>query len=154
MSKKKKVVIVSGGFDPLHEGHIALFKDAAKCVGEEVKIHVLLNSDAWLTKKKGKNFQSFETRKSIIENLKMVENVYGFEDDLRGSCVNGIQKVIESHKNSETEFYFCNGGDRKKTTTPEDDFCDRLGVNSVYGVGGEDKKNSSSDILKKWNVGA
>lgn len=149
MVEVKKVIIVSGGFDPLHEGHISLFKSASEFRGDFNKIIVLLNSDEWLTRKKGKNFQSLYTRKTIIENLYMVGNVIDF-DDSDDTAINGISKVLELYKNQNCEFYFCNGGDRQKTNTPEDEYCLKNNVKSVYGIGGEEKQNSSSTILKKW----
>lgn len=149
-TEKKDIIIVSGGFDPLHEGHIDLFNNASKCLGEDKKIHVLLNSDEWLARKKGSHFQNFHTRKTIIKHLNMVEAVHAFDDDEQGSCVHGIAKIVDMFKHHDNvDFHFCNGGDRNKTTTPEDEFCAAEGVNSIYE--GE-KKNSSSHILKAWKI--
>lgn len=137
-----KVIVVSGGFDPLHSGHISYFEDA-KSYGD--KLIVALNSDKWLEKKKGKSFMPFSERKSIIENLKFVDKVIDFKDDDIGSCIHALEKVKEFHK--EDEVYFANGGDRDKENIPE---MSVDGINFLFGVGGDDKKNSSSWILKKW----
>ena len=137
-----KVVVVSGGFDPLHSGHISYFKDASNC-GD--KLIVALNSDNWLVKKKGKFFMPFSERKSIIENLKFVDEVIDFKDDEIGSCIHALEKVKNLYE--EDEIYFANGGDRDKKNIPE---MSVEGINFIFGVGGNDKKNSSSWILKEW----
>ena len=135
-----KISVVSGGFDPLHSGHIEYFKAAAN-LGD--KLIVALNSDEWLKKKKGKVFLPFEERANIVSHLDMVDEVIDFKDDELGSCKDGIQKVIQKYPNGEV--YFCNGGDRNKTNIPEMEI---EGINFIFGVGGEHKKNSSSWILK------
>ena len=137
-----KIVIVSGGFDPIHSGHISYFKSAKK-LGE--KLIVALNSDAWLIKKKEKFFMPFEERKIIIENLSMVDEVIDFEDDELGSATQALMKVKKSYPND--EIIFCNGGDRTKNNIPEMQIED---VIFEFGVGGADKKNSSSWILKDY----
>ena len=137
-----KVVVVSGGFDPIHSGHIAYFK-AAKALGD--KLVIALNSDQWLINKKGKAFMPFNERKIIIENLTYVDQVIDFEDDDLGSCINGLEKVKNAHPND--EIIFANGGDRNKENIPE---MQVNGIKFIFSVGGDDKKNSSSWILKKW----
>ena len=139
-----KIVIVSGGFDPIHSGHISYFKSAKK-LGE--KLIVALNSDAWLIKKKEKFFMPFEERKIIIENLSMVDEVIEFEDDELGSATQALIKVKKSYPND--EIIFCNGGDRTKDNIPEMQIKD---VAFEFGVGGADKKNSSSWILKDYQL--
>ena len=137
-----KIIIVSGGFDPLHSGHIKYFK-SAKDFGD--KLIVALNSDQWLIKKKGKFFLPFEERKIIIESLSVVDSVIDFEDDETGSATNALIKVKEIYPND--DIAFANGGDRNKENIPE------MTVDKIkflFGVGGNDKKNSSSWILKKW----
>ena len=137
-----KIIIVSGGFDPLHSGHIKYFK-SAKDFGD--KLIVALNSDQWLIKKKGKFFLPFEERKIIIESLSVVDSVIDFEDDETGSATNALIKVKEIYPND--DIAFANGGDRNKENIPE------MTVDNIkflFGVGGNDKKNSSSWILKKW----
>ena len=137
-----KIVVVSGGFDPIHSGHISYFK-SAKELGE--KLIVALNSDAWLIKKKEKFFMPFEERKIIIENLSMVDEVIDFDDDEFGSASQALVKIKGFYPND--EIIFCNGGDRTKDNIPEMQIKDVL---FEFGVGGEDKKNSSSWILKDY----
>ncbi|MDA8865600.1 adenylyltransferase/cytidyltransferase family protein [Gammaproteobacteria bacterium] len=137
-----KLIVVSGGFDPIHSGHIAYFK-SAKSHGD--KLIVALNSDAWLGKKKGKFFMPFDERKTIIESIKYVDEVFCFQDDSKGSCTNALEKIKKSYPND--DIYFANGGDRDKKNIPE---MSVSGINFLFGVGGDDKKNSSSWILNKW----
>jgi cytidyltransferase-like protein len=135
-----KISIVSGGFDPIHSGHIAYFK-SAKEIGD--KLIVLLNSDQWLINKKNKFFMPFLERKTIIENLSMVDCVYDFEDDDQGSCSLGLEKIKKMFPND--EIIFCNGGDRDKDNIPE---MSVDGISFNFEVGGSNKMNSSSWILK------
>ena len=137
-----KIIIVSGGFDPLHSGHIAYFKSAKK-LGD--KLIVALNSNDWLINKKGKFFMPFEERKSIIENLRSVDSVIDFTDDDLGSATNALIKVKEMYPGN--NIVFANGGDRNKSNIPE---MSVDGIEFEFSVGGDDKKNSSSWILKKW----
>ncbi len=138
-----KIVVVSGGFDPIHSGHIAYFKDAKK-FGD--KLVVALNSDEWLIKKKKRFFMPFKERKIIIENLIDVSKVIDFDDDDQGSCINALKKIIELYPDD--EIIFCNGGDRNKKNIPE---MSLDGIQFKFGVGGTDKKNSSSSILKNFS---
>ena len=137
--------IVSGGFDPIHEGHIEMIKASAQASDGVI---VLVNSDKWLCRKKGKNFHSMKTRKSILENLKGVVDVLEF-DDSDGSANDGIKKVRERYP--EANLVFANGGDRGKENIPECSTCIECGVDLAFGVGGENKANSSSWILNKWS---
>ena len=137
-----KIIIVSGGFDPIHSGHIAYFK-AAKKLGDHLV--VALNSDNWLVNKKGKFFMPFKERKAIIENLSAVDSVIDFDDDDKGSATNALKKVKELFPND--DIAFANGGDRNQGNIPE---MSVEGVEFLFSVGGDDKKNSSSWILKKW----
>jgi cytidyltransferase-like protein len=137
-----KVIIVSGGFDPVHSGHIAYLKEAKK-LGD--KLIVALNSDSWLVDKKGKYFMPFDERKAVIQSISYVNQVIGFEDDSMGSCINGIEEVKKMYPSD--EIYFANGGDRDKANIPE---MSVKGVKFLFSVGGDDKKNSSSWILKNW----
>jgi cytidyltransferase-like protein len=138
-----KVIIVSGGFDPLHSGHIAYLESAAR-LGN--KLVVALNSDKWLIKKKGRPFMSFEERSCIIDRLDMVDNVWAF-DDSDGSCIVALEQAKKAYSSPGNEIIFCNGGDRTKDNIPE---MVVEGIDFVFGVGGEHKANSSSWILKEW----
>ena len=137
-----KIVVVSGGFDPIHSGHIAYLEEAKK-LGD--KLIVALNSDDWLIKKKGKFFMPFAEREIILKNLKPVNDVISFEDDELGSCKDALNKT--KLKYPDEEILFCNGGDRNKENIPEMEVSD---VTFHFEVGGEDKKNSSSWILKNF----
>lgn len=136
--------IVSGGFDPLHEGHIEMIKASAE---NSDGVILLLNSDEWLCRKKGKNFMSFKTRASVCGYLKNVIDVIAF-DDSDNSASDGIRKVREKYPND--VLVFANGGDRTKSNIPEGSVCEELGVLLAFGVGGENKANSSSWILNDW----
>ncbi len=137
-----KIIIVSGGFDPIHSGHIEYFKSARR-LGD--KLIVALNSDEWLINKKGKYFMPFNERKSIIENLTFVNKVIDFKDDKIGSCIDALEKVKNLYPND--SLFFANGGDRNDSNIPE---MSVQGIEFIFGVGGNDKKNSSSWILKNW----
>jgi cytidyltransferase-like protein len=138
-----RVVIVTGGFDPLHSGHIEYFK-AAKELGDILVVGV--NSDDWLTRKKGRPFMPFEERKAIVENIKCVGHAFQF-DDTDDSAIDAIAQIRHYFPRN-SKIIFANGGDRTKDNIPEMVFDD---VEFVFGVGGENKKNSSSWILKNWD---
>ena len=137
-----KIPVVSGGFDPIHSGHINLLKAAAEVSGQN-NVVVLLNSDEWLAKKKGKPFMPFAERKAILENLKMVARVVPF-DDSDDSAREGLLKVRSLYPMD--DIVFCNGGDRTKDNIPEMTLDD---IEFLFGVGGENKANSSSWILRE-----
>jgi cytidyltransferase-like protein len=139
----KKIVLVTGGYDPLHSGHIAYFK-AARTLGD--MLIVGLNSDDWLTRKKGSAFMPWNERLCIVNNLSMVDEVFTFDDE-DGSARHFIQQVRAHYPDA--ELIFANGGDRTKDNIPEMDVVDN-NLNFIFGVGGEDKKNSSSWILQEW----
>ena len=140
------VVLVTGGFDPLHSGHIEYFKEARKLGG---KLVVGLNSDEWLTRKKGRPFMQFKDRLAIIKELRIVDDVISFDDSDDSAC-GAIYKTLATH-GSGTKVIFANGGDRTNTTTPEyKTYGDLPYCDFVFGVGGENKKNSSSWILEEY----
>jgi cytidyltransferase-like protein len=141
----KQIVLITGGFDPLHSGHIAYFK-AAKTLGD--MLIVGLNSDDWLVRKKGAAFMPWNERLCIINNLSMVDEVYTFDDN-DGSAKHFIQQARAHYPDA--ELIFANGGDRTKDNIPEMDVVDS-NLSFVFGVGGEDKKNSSSWILQEWKA--
>jgi cytidyltransferase-like protein len=138
-----KIVIVTGGFDPIHSGHIEYFK-AARALGDILVVGI--NSDEWLIRKKGRPFMPWAERNTIVSNLDPVNATFMF-DDSDGSAVNAIRNIKELYPGE--QIIFANGGDRTATNIPEMVFDD---VEFVFGVGGEDKKNSSSWILEDWKA--
>ena len=140
----KDIILISGGFDPVHSGHILLIKDAAK----QGDVIVLLNSDFWLIQKKGKAFLPYNEREIIMSSIKNVIDVVSFDDSDK-TCINGIKKIILKYPSRKIKF--ANGGDRNDTTTPETAFCNENNIETIWGIGGNKKTNSSSLILKKWN---
>tara|TARA_B100000287_G_scaffold390603_1_gene401629 strand:+ start:1270 stop:1710 length:441 start_codon:yes stop_codon:yes gene_type:complete len=138
-----RVVIVSGGFDPIHSGHIEHFKEAKK-LGDILIVG--LNSDEWLTRKKGKPFMPIEERLAVIRELRMVDSAVSFNDD-DNSSVDLIKKALVLFD----DVLFANGGDRTQDNIPEIDAFDKdPRVQFAFGVGGSHKQNSSSWILKEW----
>ena len=135
-------VLVTGGFDPLHSGHISYFK-AARELGD--RLIVGINSDAWLTRKKGRPFMPFEERAAIIRELACVDQVIAFNDNNNDST-NAIFQVLSTNPG---RVIFANGGDRTADNIPEMIYDN---VEFAFGVGGEDKKNSSSWILDEWKT--
>ena len=147
MSGEKKmsdIILVSGGFDPIHSGHIKLINDANR-YGDVV---VLLNSDEWLRNKKGKEFLPFSERETIMKNIKGVIDVIKFNDSDR-TCIDGLRKAKDKYHDKIIKF--ANGGDRNDETTPETTFCKKNNITAIWSIGGNEKSNSSSWILKKWN---
>ncbi len=142
------IVLVTGGFDPLHSGHIEYFK-AASSYGNILLVGV--NSDAWLARKKGRSFMPIDERADIISHLGMVGGVVRFDDafDADGSAKNFIQMTLNNYPTA--KIVFANGGDRTDANIPEMDIQDPR-LKFVFGVGGENKKNSSSWILKEWEA--
>lgn len=139
-----KLVLITGGFDPIHSGHIE-YINAARKLGDY--LFVGLNSDDWLTRKKGKPFLTWHERHIILSNLRSVDDVFAF-DDSDGTAIDAIRRVRE--ENPDHTIIFANGGDRTKENIPEMSIDDE-DVDFVFGVGGTDKINSSSWILQKWN---
>lgn len=141
----KKIVLVTGGFDPLHSGHIAYFEEAAK-LGDILIVGI--NSDAWLARKKGQAFMPFNERAAIIRNLKCVDFAIGFIDD-DNTAKDAIRMVRQSYP--QDLCIFANGGDRTNKNIPEMDIAEDR-VQFVFGVGGTNKANSSSWILEEWKA--
>ena len=136
MSEKNKTVMVSGGFDPVHAGHIRMIREAAQ-YGDVI---VIANSDNWLHRKKGFVFMEFERRIEILNAIKgviLVDSV----DDTDGTVCEAIRRLKPT--------FFANGGDRGRTNTPEQDVCEEIGVKLLWGIGGEEKLQSSSELAKK-----
>jgi cytidyltransferase-like protein len=140
-----KIVLVTGGFDPVHSGHLAYFK-AARTLGDRLIIG--LNSDAWLTRKKGRPFMPLQERLALVGNLNMVDEVVTYNDD-DGSSRDAIRVVRARYPDA--HIIFANGGDRTQANIPEMSVQDPT-VTFEFGVGGEDKRNSSSWILQEWKA--
>ena len=149
-SAEKRVVLVTGGFDPLHSGHLAYFK-AAKALGDTLVVGI--NSDSWLKRKKGRSFYSWYERLQLIKNLNMVDYIVEFNDDENNS-INAIKQVTRIFPGA--KIIFANGGDRTAENIPEmgllDDELYKDNLEFVFSVGGENKMNSSSWILEEWKA--
>jgi cytidyltransferase-like protein len=139
----KTIVLVTGGFDPIHSGHIS-YINAAKNLGDILVVGV--NSDDWLRRKKGQEFMPSSERIDIIQNLKSVNHCILF-DDTQNHAIEAIRNVKLMYPGD--HIIFANGGDRTENNIPEMSEPD---VEFVFGVGGEDKKNSSSWILQEWKA--
>tara|TARA_A100001011_G_C14206317_1_gene797942 strand:- start:355 stop:792 length:438 start_codon:yes stop_codon:yes gene_type:complete len=135
MTEPKKTVMVSGGFDPIHSGHVRMILDAAT-YGDVV---VVANSDDWLIRKKGYFFMDWQERSEILASIKGVSSVT-FVDDSDGTVCEAISRVVPD--------FFANGGDRKSENTPEMDLCNSLGVNLLWDIGGG-KIQSSSNLVDR-----
>lgn len=141
----KRIVLITGGFDPFHSGHIAYFK-AAKQLGDMLIVGI--NSDAWLTRKKGAPFMPYSERSEIVRNIVGVDSVIDF-DDADGSARHAIEMVRQSYP--QDKIVFANGGDRTNDNIPEMNIVDN-NLQFVFGVGGFNKANSSSWILQEWKA--
>ena len=138
----KNIVVVSGGFDPIHSGHIAYFK-AAKALGNELIVGI--NSDEWLIRKKGKAFMPMHERQAVVQSIRYVDYAIQFNDD--DSAILLLKLVKQTWPND--KIIFANGGDRNESNNREISVKD---VEFVYGVGGSMKLNSSSKILHDWLI--
>ena len=142
-NKKKKIVVaVSGGFDPLHVGHVRMFKEAKK-LGD--KLVVILNNDNWLRKKKGFAFMPQNERKELIKHIRWVDDVVttGHKPNTKDMSVVKELRKLKPH-------IFANGGDRKSGNTPEVPVCEELNIEIVFNVGKGGKIQSSSRLLEKY----
>lgn len=132
-ASSEHVIAISGGFDPVHIGHI----DYILCAGLYGAVTVILNSDEWLMRKKGYVFQKWHERAAILRAIKGVEHVVPV-DDADGTVCEALQKFRPE--------IFANGGDRTTQNTPEMNLCEELGIRMVFGVGGG-KRQSSSELV-------
>ena len=134
----KKVIALSGGFDPIHVGHVRMIREATN-YGDVI---VFVNSDEWLERKKGYVFMKFEERKEIVSSIKGVTRVFKAQDDDNSVC----ESLFEHNPD-----IFGNGGDRKNNNTPEIQTCKKLGIELVWNLGGE-KIQSSSDLVGRSKI--
>jgi len=139
-----KLAIVSGGFDPLHVGHLELI-EKSKSISDDVL--AIINTDEFLTNKKGKPFMPFVERIKIVQALKPIAFTFKSIDKDQTVC-ESIKSVYNKHKDQYDEIIFCNGGDRTSgANTPEHKLCEKIGVQLVYGLG--DKIQSSSWLTQE-----
>lgn len=139
----EKIVIVTGGFDPIHSGHIEYIQESRKL---GTKLIVGANSDAWLQQKKGREFMPWSERAAILRSIKGVDEVWAFDDS-----DNSARDLIRQIRNAypKAKLIFANGGDRTDKNVPEQDLEDK-NLEFHFGVGGTNKANSSSWILERW----
>ncbi len=140
--KKKIVVAVSGGFDPIHVGHIDMFYEA-KALGDELV--VILNNDNWLQKKKGHVFMPQAERQEILEALRPVDRVVITKHKPNDEDVSVCRALEELRPD-----IFANGGDRYKHNIPEVATCEKIGCKMVFNVGKRGKIQSSSWLVGKY----
>ncbi len=139
---KKKGVIVSGYFNPIHKGHLEYFNNA-KALADE--LFVIVNNDHQRALKGSKEFQNEEERMIIVGNIKAVDHAILSVDDDRTVCAT-LRKIAAEY-GGEFELAFANGGDQNNDTIPERPVCDEVGIALIDGLG--DKIQSSSWLLKK-----
>jgi len=141
-NRKFDIVIVSGGFDPLHVGHIRMLKGVAE-MGHQIIVG--LNSDDWLERKKGHAFMPWEERAEIIGAIKRVFEVVPFDDKDNSAC-NLLAKVTKKYPTD--SIAFANGGDRTHENIPEIEIAKKYGIGLIWNAGGG-KIQSSSDLVNK-----
>jgi len=134
--REKPLIAVSGGFDPVHIGHVRMIRDASR-YGD---VMVIINSDEWLQRKKGYVFMSYEERAEIMGNIKGVTIVTSVDDSDGTVC-----EALRRHRPDA----FANGGDRKTENTPEMDVCEEIGIQMMWAIGGNNKPQSSSWLVNK-----
>ena len=139
---KKKAIIVSGYFNPIHKGHLEYFNKAKE---NSDKLFVIVNSDLQRELKRSKPFQDEEERMIIVSNIKAVDKAILSVDKDRTVCAT-IEKIVNEYGN-EYELAFANGGDQNNDTIPEKPICEKLNVHLIDGLG--DKIQSSSWLLGK-----
>ena len=146
-----EIVLITGGFDPIHSGHVDLIQNAARLIkasNHGGQLFIGLNSDAWLIRKKGAAFMPWHERATVLRAIKGVDKVFSFNDD-DGTAIDAIRKI--KAENPKTMLFFANGGDRTKENIPELITKDSM-TDFLFGIGGTDKKNSSSWILQEWKA--
>ena len=145
--ENRVISIVSGGFDPIHPGHIMMMKD---CLKFSNYLIVGVNSNKWLINKKGNYFMDIQHRIYVVSSLKVVNETMEFEDDDKGSANNLLIKIRNKYLND--KIIFANGGDRSDSSKIlEFETAKQYNIDLKFGIGGSHKESSSSDLLKRWS---
>ena len=145
--ENRVISIVSGGFDPIHPGHIMMMKD---CLKFSNYLIVGVNSNKWLINKKGNYFMDIQHRIYVVNNLNVVNEAMEFEDDDKGSANNLLIKIRNKYSND--KIIFANGGDRSDSSKIlEFETAKQYNIDLKFGIGGSHKESSSSDLLKRWS---
>ncbi len=141
------ISIVSGGFDPIHPGHIMMMKD---CLKFSNYLIVGVNSNKWLINKKGNYFMDIQHRIYVVSSLNVVNETMEFEDDDKGSANNLLIKIRNKYSND--KIIFANGGDRSDSSKIlEFETAKQYNIDLKFGIGGSHKESSSTDLLKRWS---
>lgn len=145
--ENKVISIVSGGFDPIHPGHIMMMKD---CLKFSNYLIVGVNSNKWLINKKGNYFMDIQHRLYVVSSLNVVNETMEFEDDDKGSANNLLIKIRNKYSND--KIIFANGGDRSDSSKIlEFETAKQYNIDLKFGIGGSHKESSSSDLLERWS---
>ena len=145
--ENRVISIVSGGFDPIHPGHIMMMKE---CLKFSNYLIVGVNSNKWLINKKGNYFMDIQHRLYVVSSLNVVNETMEFEDDDIGSANNLLIKIRNKYSND--KIIFANGGDRSDTSKIlEFETAKQYNIDLKFGIGGSHKESSSSDLLKRWS---
>ena len=145
--ENRVISIVSGGFDPIHPGHIMMMKD---CLKFSNYLIVGVNSNKWLINKKGNYFMDIQHRIYVVSSLNVVNETMEFEDDDKGSANNLLIKIRNKYSND--KIIFANGGDRSDSSKIlEFETAKQYNIDLKFGIGGSHKESSSSDLLERWS---
>ena len=144
-NKKYDIMILSGGFDPVHKGHVRMFKGAK---AQAHKVIVGANSDGWLVRKKGKIFMNWAERAEILKAFKYVDEVVAFNDE-GGDAMDLLTRVQRLYP--ECSIAFGNGGDRTSSNIPEKGYCESYKIDLCFNVGGGKVQSSSTLIQDSEN---
>ena len=145
--ENRVISIVSGGFDPIHPGHIMMMKD---CLKFSNYLIVGVNSNKWLINKKGNYFMDIQHRIYVVNSLNVVNETMEFEDDDKGSANNLLIKIRNKYSND--KIIFANGGDRSDSSKIlEFETAKQCNIDLKFGIGGSHKESSSSDLLERWS---
>ena len=145
--ENRVISIVSGGFDPIHPGHIMMMKD---CLKFSNYLIVGVNSNKWLINKKGNYFMDIQHRIYVVSSLNVVNETMEFEDDDKGSANNLLIKIRNKYSND--KIIFANGGDISDSSKIlEFETAKQCNIDLKFGIGGSHKESSSSDLLERWS---